>query len=571
MKIKKNSYVFMCLMLISMMAGCENQGLSNDEQNTTTEKTDTSADSKEMEEINQILKNSTFYFPEKDDDALALYYTMADERRESILHSPTEIVKSNELIRGETYTGNAYYVSPNGNDENNGLSPESAWKTAGRTCWGDVQPGDAVFFERGGVYRMTDISLQILTDVTYSAYGEGAKPVITGVKENSARPECWKLWYENETGTKIWKYYEQLGDVGGIIFDDKEYADRVLEWPTPEGWLALDIVTYDAAHGDFKEGNPCALWDPVSAEEYRRVEDNLKENMTYISRVSLENFSYPFELVNYERVGDLYLRCDEGNPGDIFSDIEIISVTMGQYEPYTWLINGNAKGFVLDNISVKYYQDNAIEANIINSSDIIIQNCTIEWGGNRLFQIQSAEPTSEFSLIGDSIYGIVNNVTIRNNYFRQGGNSFTFESNDILSQSDQTFGTYLAEGNLIENCGQGIRTYFIEEEDINRLDALILRDNIIIDTGISMNNACWEMPAAIDLGDNAVQFAKTIEVTDNIAIGCESALLRIPDTEVVQMNIHDNVFAQYRDRALICEGGPWIEGNTTWHMMEDAK
>lgn len=571
MQIKKILYVLLCLIVLtSLMAGCKNQEMSNIED-IRSQKTDTYADKTEMAEINSILKDSEFYFIEQDDDALTDYYAMADERREAIRNSPTEIVKSDEFIRGKTYTGNAYYISPNGNDENNGLSPETAWRTAERINWGDVQQGDAVFFERGGVYRVTKTGLQLITDVTYSAYGEGAKPVITGVKENSARSECWELWYEDETGTKIWKYYEQLGDVGGIVFDDERYADRILEWPTPEGWLALDIVTYDAAHGNFKEGNPCALWDPVSAEEYRSVEESLNENMTYISRVSLENLSYPFDLINYERVGDLYLRCDEGNPGDVFSDIEIMSVTMGEYEPYTWLITGNAEGVVLDNISIKYYQDNAIEANIVNSHDIIIQNCTIEWGGNRLFQIQSAEPTCELSLIGDSIYGIVNNITIRNNYFRQGGNAFTFESNDILIQSGQTFGTYLAEGNLIENCGQGIRTYYIEEENINRLDELILRDNIIIDTGISMNNACWEMPAAIDLGDNAVQFAKNIEVTNNIVIGCESALLRLPDTDVVQMSIHDNIFAQYKDRALICEGGPWIDGNTTWHMMENAK
>ena len=195
--------------------------------------------------INKLLKNSTFIDMD-DAEALAPYYQMAEERKEAILNSPTTIVKADTFIPGETYTGTAYYVSENGSDGNDGLSPETAWKTVKHLRdWDLLQPGDAVFFERGGTYRLTDEPLQLFTQVTYSAYGEGEKPVITLVPEDSARKECWRLWYEGENGEKIWHYYRQVADVGGVVLNDETYAKRILEWPTPYGWLALDIDWVD--------------------------------------------------------------------------------------------------------------------------------------------------------------------------------------------------------------------------------------------------------------------------------------------------------------------------------------
>ena len=48
---------------------------------------------------------------------------------DAILSTETEIVHSDIYIPGETYTGTAYYISNDGNDDNDGLTPESAWQT----------------------------------------------------------------------------------------------------------------------------------------------------------------------------------------------------------------------------------------------------------------------------------------------------------------------------------------------------------------------------------------------------------------------------------------------------------
>ena len=588
MKMKRTICLILSIMIVlSVLAGCQaepdvstdppesrtpTQTQEPNSQGTTASHTpglNAEEHSEIYEKIHSILKDSEFYFMDET-DALVPYYEMAAERKEAILNSPTEIVKADEFIPGETYTGTAYYVSPNGNDDNDGLSLETAWKTAGRIGWGDVQEGDAVFFERGGIYRLTEGSIRAVSNVTYSAYGEGAKPIITLTQENSARTECWELYYEGADGEKIWRYYQQTGDVCGIVLDDEAYAKRVLEWPTPEGWLALDIQVMDPANGIIAPEDPCGKYQVASANEYRTVEEQLINDLTYICRVDISNLTYPVDFREEYRTGNLYLRCDEGNPGECFEGIAVIAQQQTQHgDIYSTLVDGaHADGWVLDNLSMKHYGSSGIFSYLQSSQNSVIQNCTVEWGGNLLCQFESEKPTNGFCLVGDGIYCFANNVTIRNNYLRQGGNGFTFEGNweDI-----DHLGSYIAEGNLIENCGQGIRTYFISPEYERTYDEIILRDNIILDTGNGLNNACWEEPVAIDLGHEPVQYAKRIEVSNNIMIGSTLAMFRIPDSTGIDLDIHDNVIAQSRDGALITECAWLTSGGVVWHMMEDAK
>ena len=518
---KRLLVLLLALAMVLSLIACDSQSPTT----VDSEQIPAAEPSEAYEVIQEILPNSEFYFLE-DEAALAPYYAEADARKDAILNSPTTIVKSDTFIPGETYTGTAYYVSPNGNDDNDGLSPETAWKSPEHVVWGDVQEGDAVFFERGGIYRLTENCIRLISNVTYSAYGEGAKPVLTIAQENSAQPEYWELWQEGENGEKIWRYHQALSDVGGIVLDDTAYAKRVLEWPTPDGWLAVDVLPMDPVNGLCAPEDPCTNISIKSAGEYRSVAEQLTEDLTYLSRVDLTGFSYPMDFYQNYRTGDLYLRCDAGNPGDCFDDIEIMSIQISSHgDIYGNLLDGyHADGYVLDNLSLKYYLSNALSSNLDRSKGAVIQNCTIEWGGNSLFQCESAEPANNLSLIGDGIYCVANHVTIRNNYMRHSGNACTFENTGLPAVN---LGTYLVEGNLIENCGQGLRTYFIDPTFENAFDALILRDNIILDTGNGLNNACAEMPAAIDLGTDGVQFAKQFEVSDNVLLGSTMAIFRI--------------------------------------------
>ncbi|MBP8824670.1 MAG: right-handed parallel beta-helix repeat-containing protein, partial [Flavobacteriales bacterium] len=78
-----------------------------------------------------------------------------------------------------------FYVSPTGNDANNGTSQSTPWKTINRVnqaTYG-LQPGDRVLFLRGGTWRgelLLGSSGTAGQPITVGAYGTGAKPLIKG-------------------------------------------------------------------------------------------------------------------------------------------------------------------------------------------------------------------------------------------------------------------------------------------------------------------------------------------------------------------------------------------------------
>lgn len=69
-----------------------------------------------------------------------------------------------------------YYVSPTGNDLNNGTSVNTPWQTITRANQANLQPGDKILFQRGGTFRGR-INAYV-NGITYEAYGSGNNPII---------------------------------------------------------------------------------------------------------------------------------------------------------------------------------------------------------------------------------------------------------------------------------------------------------------------------------------------------------------------------------------------------------
>ena len=76
----------------------------------------------------------------------------------SEIDEKSEKLKNKILNSKSKYTvkGNAYYVSPKGNDKNDGRSPETAWKTLSRISNApELKKGDVVLLERGKMVTVT--------------------------------------------------------------------------------------------------------------------------------------------------------------------------------------------------------------------------------------------------------------------------------------------------------------------------------------------------------------------------------------------------------------------------------
>lgn len=78
--------------------------------------------------------------------------------------------------------GTSYYVdSVNGNDDNDGLSPENAWKTLTGASGNSYGPGDRLLLKAGqsfdGIFAAKDSGSET-APITVTSYGEGERPLI---------------------------------------------------------------------------------------------------------------------------------------------------------------------------------------------------------------------------------------------------------------------------------------------------------------------------------------------------------------------------------------------------------
>ena len=68
---------------------------------------------------------------------------LAERRKNEILNSTDTL----------SITGKTYYVANDGDDENEGVSPEKPWKTLAKVSCAPLQVGDGVLFKRGELFR----------------------------------------------------------------------------------------------------------------------------------------------------------------------------------------------------------------------------------------------------------------------------------------------------------------------------------------------------------------------------------------------------------------------------------
>lgn len=382
---------------------------------------------------------------------LKLYET--DEvkaRREKILTTETTIRKSDTYIPGETYTGSAFYVSGRGNDENDGRSPETAWKTIDRLthCY-ELSFGDAIFFERGYTYRGM-LYLYGSEGITISAYGKGAKPILTSAQEASD-PSLWELYSEKD-GKKVWKYKEDVSDCGAIVFDDSFAGSKVLaRWSQEEmKWKNWDGSRFDVFSALTQD------YDFFSDDggRYGGAQDY------YVgSQSSLED----------RKVGPLYLRCDAGNPGELFTDIELCTIAESPFDdnyPYRGNVVDVLEHSVYDNLSIRYYA----HAGIGIRDYCVVQNCEFAWGGGCVQIVENGWGTGR---AGDAIVAGGIDQTVKNCFFHD-----LFTSAMILESPSRDYRDVVFSGNLTIRC----KPININLEGY-KIENLTISDNIFLGAG----------------------------------------------------------------------------------------
>lgn len=380
---------------------------------------------------------------EEDESILAT----ADKRRDAILNSPSDYT----IGAG----GTVYYVSPDGDDGSDGLTPETAWKTldkvnsaavlwpdgmldsdsfpefrwasANRDSWASLKAGDVVLFERDGQWRGV---LRTVAGVTYSAYGEGAKPEILCSPENGAGANKWTLV---DGTSNIWKFYRAMQDCGGILLDGSTVAIK-----QPAFWNGTEYIDvgrnqmYPAGHLE-----TCSPLDITALEDLWFFND----------------IRYSGPDIDFGAFGDLYLRCDDGNPGEIYGSIEFFTGNNSWNDTAVSMQDNTT----IDNLCIRYFAG-GVDAQ--HEKNATVQNCAFLWGGGFMLSYGRSDSGISLSRSGDGIMIGGQGNRALNNYvahtFDWGVTVEAYSDNEDETWADRCRFDCEVSGNLIESCSGGI-------------------------------------------------------------------------------------------------------------------
>jgi hypothetical protein len=178
-----------------------------------------------------------------------------------------------------------YHVSPDGNDQSDGLTPDTAWRTLSRANEVTLQPGDKLLLQSGGKWtgllRPKGSGIQD-KPILLGRYGEGPLPRIqmppeAGVVIRFENQDFWEVSDLEITGGNA----KPDAVVGGVHFVANN-AGRILRHVVVRNCVIRDLG------GSFKEYESCAIWVGVegwntehgltTTFEWVRIENNRVRN-----------------------------------------------------------------------------------------------------------------------------------------------------------------------------------------------------------------------------------------------------------------------------------------------------
>lgn len=430
-------------------------------------------------------------------ELLTEYDRLFEARKKEILQARDELV-----IQGITY-----YVSNSGDDSNDGKTPETAWKTLKRVSEAYLNPGDGVLFQRGDLFRGT---VQTKPGVSYGAYGTGEKPKFYGSECSLADPSLWEL-YDQEH--HIWKCTKKLLDSGTLVFNDGEFHSRKLI----PSYKNLQFVCRDDESRPF-----------VIEQEMTRDLDLFCQYSEYLTCSPSKGEDFPIPFFWERSRCTLYLRCDRGNPGEVFESVESVA------RAHMFKVGGNAN-VTIDNVCIKYVGMHGVGAggHVVG---LKVTNCEMGWIGGSIQHYAGTDPNypeggrGTVTRFGNAIeiYGGCEDYTAANNYIYQVYDAAITHQVSTSSKCIMTSIRYT--DNLIENCVYGIE-YFLDQLNGEResyMDNVVMSGNFIRlgGYGWGQQRHNTHTPALIK-GWSYVNTARNYTISKNIFDRCAYRMLHL--------------------------------------------
>ena len=432
------------------------------------------------------------------DELVEKYMAEIDAKIEAILSTPTEV----------TVKGTTYYVSADGDDNNDGKSPEKAWKTIARVNKAALKSGDGVFFRRGDSFR-TEESLIVSEGVTYSAFGYGKKPVILCSIDASGADKWIATDVEN-----VYRFDGEIAgetnDVGNIVFDNgKAWGIQIQK--TKDGNRLYIGRVYNGL--EFLDTNGAAF------KGYMDLNQNLEFYHDWSTKT-------------------LYLYSRDGNPGEIFKSVELVDKGHGiKAAP-----DAVAKDVVIDNIEVFGTGSHGIGFGGGGSQNTVVQNCVFRFIGGSI-QYTDGRNTRYGNAVESC--GNINGFIIRNCYASQIYDCCW----TVQSGGYQTFNNVEMYGNVSEFCNTGLEVW----QKGGRTTKMRLYDNYTRFNGYGWSNQRPNKDGNFFYGASGELVASVMrnnEVYNNVNLFASSTALKVVSTGPDQYNFHDNVYIMEEGKKL---------------------
>ncbi len=426
--------------------------------------------------------------------------------------------------------GAVFYVSADGDDENDGLSPENAWKTLGRVSAAALPAGSAVRFRRGDIFRGFVLTRP---NVTYCAYGSGEKPRFYGWSRDLCNPELWELC---DSGAHIWRLRERITDCGTLVFDGGAFHSRKL------------IPSFRDGHFVCREDEAREF---ILSREMTCDLDIFCNVIGELTEKPSKGESFPVPELKRDSLGELLLRCDRGNPGEVFSSIEALPRRHMFYV-------GSNEGVTLENLCIKYVGMHGVAAGG-HVRSLHVRGCELGWIGGAVQHYLGTDPNYPQGRRGSvtrfgngiEIYGGCEGYTVEN--------CLIYEVYDAAITHQITTGgkKYLLSGikystNLIENCTYSIEYFLDCGDDGSIVDGCEISGNIMRCAGFGWGDQRHnrETPAHLK-GWDYRNTAQSFTVTGNIFDRSAHKLIHAcAENEAWCPEMRGNVYIQARGGQL---------------------
>lgn len=443
-------------------------------------------------------------------------------------------------------TAATYYVSPNGDDSNDGKTEQTAWKTIARVNQDTYIPGDKILFERGGEWTGKTLAPQgsgsAAAYITIGAYGDEAKHMP-------------RISANGKVADALYLYNQQYWEICDLDISNNVEGTKMVAGDTnPTGNVTERNNEEGSKLGDYR-GIHIAGRDVPTLQGY------------YIHDVRVHDVSGIVSWIGntgkYEPgIGNNYGYDASKRTGGIL--IEAIAPTGNTS------INGQPT--VFSNITIE-------DSEFVNNSFCGI---TIKQYNNGKNQNNGAGWANRYGSGGAPDYSNPNwhphtNIVIRNNYINQGASAYACNGMYLCGVKDS-----VVEKNLLVNIGTcGIELFFADNVAVQYNDISNVRwkgggqDANAIDPDWRASNILIQYNYIHDCGEGLLLCGMSYNsgtIRYNLIQDCTSSYIHY-SMGGGYFQINNNVFYRSKDGYGTSNFDPWGSGTASYvnNIFYDGK